>query len=63
MPRFQSVLTRFAIASISKSFTVTSLAVLAKQGKIDWDRQVREYLPEFRMYDQLLTERMTIRDL
>jgi CubicO group peptidase (beta-lactamase class C family) len=55
--------TKFAIASISKSFTVTTLAVLAKQGRIEWDRQVRDYLPDFRMYDPVLTERMTIRDL
>ena len=55
--------TKFAIASISKSFTVTTLAALAKQGKIEWDRQVRDYLPDFRMYDPVVTERMTIRDL
>jgi CubicO group peptidase (beta-lactamase class C family) len=55
--------TKFAIASISKSLTVTTLAVLAKQGKIGWDRQVRDYLPDFRMYDPVATERLTIRDL
>ncbi|MBM4186666.1 MAG: serine hydrolase [Gemmatimonadetes bacterium] len=55
--------TKFAIASISKSFTVTTLAVLAKQGKIEWDRQVRDYLPDFRVFDPMVTERMTIRDL
>ncbi len=55
--------TKFAIASISKSFTVTTLAALAKQGKIEWDRQVRDYLPDFRMSDPVVTERMTIRDL
>ena len=55
--------TKFAVASISKSFTVTTLAVLAKQGKIEWDGQVRDYLPDFRMYDPVVTERMTIRDL
>ncbi len=55
--------TKFAIASISKSFTVTTLATLAKQSKIEWDRQVRDYLPDFRMYDPVVTERMTIRDL
>jgi len=55
--------TKFAIASISKSFTVTTLAALVRDGKIDWDRQVRDYLPDFRMYDPVATERMTIRDL
>lgn len=55
--------TKFAIASISKSFAVTTLAALAKDGRIEWDRQVRDYLPDFRMYDPVVTERMTIRDL
>ena len=55
--------TKFAIASISKSFTVTTLATLVKQGKIDWDGRVRGYLPDFQMYDPVVTERMTIRDL
>ncbi|MBL8959808.1 MAG: serine hydrolase [Gemmatimonadetes bacterium] len=55
--------TKFAIASISKSFAVTSIAALVREGKVEWDGQVREYLPEFRMIDPVLTERMTIRDL
>ncbi len=55
--------TKFAIGSVSKSFTVTGLAAQAKQGKLDWDRPVREYLPDFRMYDPMATERMTPRDL
>jgi CubicO group peptidase (beta-lactamase class C family) len=55
--------TEFAIGSVSKSFTVTGLAAQVKQGKLDWDRPVREYLPTFRMYDPEATERMTTRDL
>ncbi len=55
--------TIFAIGSSTKSFTVTSLAALADQGKLDWDRPVREYLPDFRMMDQFASERMTPRDL
>ena len=55
--------TLFAIGSSTKSFTVTSLGVLADQGKLDWDKPVREYLPEFRLMDQFATERMTPRDL
>ncbi|HTS30974.1 MAG TPA: serine hydrolase [Bryobacteraceae bacterium] len=55
--------TLFAIGSSTKSFTVTSLGVLADQGKLDWDKPVRDYLPEFRLMDQFATERMTPRDL
>jgi CubicO group peptidase (beta-lactamase class C family) len=55
--------TLFAIGSSTKSFTVTSLGVLADQGKLDWDKPLREYLPEFRLMDQFANERMTPRDL
>jgi len=55
--------TLFAIGSSSKSFTVTSLGVLVDQGKLDWDKPVRDYLPDFKLMDQFATERMTPRDL
>jgi CubicO group peptidase (beta-lactamase class C family) len=55
--------TLFAIGSATKSFTVSSLGVLVDQGKLDWDKPVRDYLPDFRMWDQVATERMTARDL
>ena len=63
--RSQPVTTKtlFAIGSSTKSFTVTSLGVLADQGKLDWDKPVREYLADFRLWDQFATERMTPRDL
>ncbi|HLJ45823.1 MAG TPA: serine hydrolase [Bryobacteraceae bacterium] len=55
--------TLFAIGSATKSFTVTDLGILVDKGKLNWDRPVREYLPDFRLYDQFATERMTPRDL
>ncbi|HXE74801.1 MAG TPA: serine hydrolase [Candidatus Xenobia bacterium] len=55
--------TLFAIGSITKSFTVAGLATLADEGKLDWDKSVREYLPEFRLFDPMASERMTPRDL
>jgi CubicO group peptidase (beta-lactamase class C family) len=55
--------TLFAIGSATKSFTVTSMGVLVDQGKLDWDKPVRDYLPEFKMWDPFATERMTPRDL
>jgi CubicO group peptidase (beta-lactamase class C family) len=55
--------TLFPIASITKSFTVATLGTLASEGKLDWDKPVREYLPDFRLYDDVLTERVTPRDL
>lgn len=55
--------TLFAIGSITKSFTVSALGMLADEGKLDWDKPVREYLPDFRMYDEVATGHMTPRDL
>jgi len=55
--------TLFAIGSNSKSFTATLLGMLVDDGKIDWDKPVREYLPDFRLYDPFASEQMTPRDL
>ena len=55
--------TLFAIGSITKSFTSVSMGILNDQGKLDWDKPVRQYLPDFQMYDPVASERMTPRDL
>lgn len=55
--------TNFGIASNSKAFTTTAIALLIDQGKINWDDKVKEYIPEFKMYDKYVTENFTIRDL
>src|SRR5262245_25254688 len=43
--------TRFGIGSTTKSFTVALLAMLVSQGRLDWDKPLTEYLPDFRLYD------------
>jgi CubicO group peptidase (beta-lactamase class C family) len=55
--------TLFAIASCSKAFTAMDLALLVEAGKLDWDKPVRHYMPQFRMYDPIATEYTTARDL
>lgn len=55
--------TLFAIGSVTASFTATSMGVLVDEGKLDWDKPVRDYLPDFRMWDPVATDRMTPRDL
>src|SRR5438105_3114051 len=55
--------TLFAIGSITKSFTSLSMGILNDEGKLDWDKPLRQYLPEFQMYDPVASERMTPRDL
>jgi CubicO group peptidase (beta-lactamase class C family) len=55
--------TLFAVGSVSKSFTTAVMATLVDEGKLDWDRPVREYLPWFRMYDPVASELLTPRDM
>ncbi len=55
--------TLFAIGSNTKPFTAAALAMLVSEGKIAWDDVVIKYLPSFRMYDDYVTEHITIRDL
>ena len=55
--------TLFAIGSSSKAFTVFALGTLVDQGKLDWDEPVITYMPDFRMHDPVVTQRITPRDL
>ncbi|HXV63136.1 MAG TPA: serine hydrolase, partial [Vicinamibacteria bacterium] len=43
--------------------TAAILGMLADEKKLEWDRPVREYLPDFRLYDDAATDGMTPRDL
>ena len=55
--------TLFGIASNSKAFSSAALAVLVDEGKIKWDDKVTKYLPDFKMYNEYVTNEFTIRDL
>lgn len=55
--------TLFAIGSCSKAFTATALAILADEGKLDLDKPVRDYLPDFRLQDAYATAHLRPRDL
>jgi len=55
--------TRFGIASNTKAFTATALALLVEEGKVGWDRPVIDYLPWFRLSDPYVTAQLTVRDL
>ncbi len=41
--------TQFLICSITKSFTATAVALLHDEGRLDWTKPVRDYMPEFRL--------------
>lgn len=55
--------TEYAIASMSKSMTAASLAMMVEQGKLRWDDRVRDILPDFRLYDEFTTREMRVKDL
>jgi len=55
--------TLVGIASNSKGFTATALAILADEGKLNFDDKVTKYIPEFQMYDPYVTQNVTIKDL
>jgi len=55
--------TQFTICSITKTFTATGLALLVDDGRLDWKKPVRDYLPEFRLHDPIAADRITVRDL
>ena len=52
----------FPIASISKAFTTTALAILVDRGEVEWDEPIRTYIPEFAMWDPWVSENFTVRD-
>lgn len=55
--------TLFGIASNSKAFTTAALAMLIDEKKLNWDDKVIQYLPDFKMYNEYVTNEFTIRDL
>jgi CubicO group peptidase (beta-lactamase class C family) len=55
--------TQMPIASMTKQFTVAALGTLVRQGKLEWDKPVREYLPDFRLNNEYATANATTRDL
>jgi len=56
-------ITRFHHGSTGKAFTGALAGTLVDEGLLEWDRPVREYLPEFRLHDAALSDRITIADL
>lgn len=55
--------TNFQIASNSKAFTAAALSILVDEGKISWTDKVNQYIPEFKMYNDYVTQNFIIEDL
>lgn len=55
--------TLFSIASSTKSFTATLAAMIVDEKIMSFDVPLITYFPDFRMYDQAATNKITLRDL
>jgi len=53
----------FNIASCTKPFTSTAMGLLVQQGKINWEDKVIDYIPELKLKDPYITNKLTIADI
>jgi CubicO group peptidase (beta-lactamase class C family) len=51
------------IASNTKLFTAVAAGLLVTEGKLDWDRPVRRYVPSIEFHDDTLNATVSIRDM
>jgi CubicO group peptidase (beta-lactamase class C family) len=55
--------TLFAIGSVTKAFTATTVGALVDEGLLEWDRPLQDYVPGVRLHDPNASDRLTIVDL
>lgn len=55
--------TLFQIASNTKLFTATAVGFLVDEGKLEWDKPIRNYVPSIKFYNDELNNTVTIRDM
>lgn len=55
--------TLFQIASNTKLFTATAIGFLVDEGKLDWDKPIKQYVPQIKFYNDELNANVTIRDM
>ena len=55
--------TLFAIGSCTKAFTASLLGLLNKDGKVDFDKSPREYLPQLHFFNKEMDDEITLRDM
>ena len=51
------------IASNTKLFTAIAAGMLVEEGKLSWDKPVRESVPNIRFYNDQLNNSVTLRDM
>ncbi len=55
--------TLFAIGSCTKAFTGSLIGMLDKEGKVDIDKPVRNYIPELKFYNNEMNDHITLHDM
>ncbi len=55
--------TLFPIASNTKLFTAIAAGILVEQGKLTWDKSIRDAVPSIRFYNNELNNTITLRDM
>jgi CubicO group peptidase (beta-lactamase class C family) len=55
--------TLFAIGSVTKAFTATTIGALVDDGVLGWEQPLRDYLPDLRLHDPVVSERLSVVDL
>jgi len=55
--------TLFAIGSCTKAFTASLIGLLEKDNKLEYDKPVRDYLPELKFYTDAMNDQVTVRDM
>lgn len=55
--------TLMPIGSTTKTFTTAGISLLVDDGLVSWNTPVREYLPTFKLWDEVAGERLTPRDM
>ena len=55
--------TLFAIGSCTKAFTSLLIGLSNKEGKLEYDKPVREYLPEVKFFNTEMNNQITVRDM
>ncbi|MCP5051461.1 MAG: serine hydrolase [bacterium] len=55
--------TIFAIGSSTKAMTSFAVGALVDEGKVEWDKPVKDYLADFKLFDPYVTTHITPRDL
>ena len=55
--------TLFAIGSCTKAFTSSLIGLLQDDKKLEYDKPVRDYLPELKFFNDNMNSQITVRDL